>query len=163
MIWKLALRDIALLVLTLWVWSVEATVRGEPGALSVGVCVAAGILTSVCAFSVHEWGHLLGAVLAGSTVHLPSRVSSLFLFQFDAEHNDRRQFLRMSWGGFAATGLVVLALGALLPFDALSGRVALGLVVLGVAATLITELPPAFRVARGAPIPSPPPIPRTEP
>jgi len=40
-----------------------------------------------------------------------------------------------------------------LPFDALAGRVAGVVTVLGVLATAALELPPFFRVLRGGPIP----------
>src|SRR6185295_9160157 len=98
------------------------------------------------------WGHLLGALAADGVVHLPERVLSVFLFQFDSDRNSRRQFLQMSMVGFVASALVIALLVAVLPLQAWSGRIAIFLVLLGVVATFILEVPVAWRVARGAPL-----------
>jgi hypothetical protein len=147
------LRDASILLVTLLVWSVDASLRSEGGMIAATVAVIGGALTALCGYLVHEWGHLLGALSAGSTVHLPAKITSAFLFQFDSDRNTRRQFLRMSMGGFVASALVIVLLVAVVPLQALSGKVAMILVVLGVLATFILEVPVAWRVARGAPIP----------
>lgn len=152
--WKHALRDLAVVGVTLAVWAIDAQVRREgAGGWSVPVALLAGALTAYSGYLVHEWGHLLGALSARSVVHLPDRVLSVFLFQFDSDRNDRRQFLRMSMGGFVASAVAVAFLIAVLPLQAWSGRIAMLLVLLGVVATFILEVPVAWRVARGAPIP----------
>ncbi len=152
--WKLALRDAAILALALALWAWDARVRGEGGALAIAVALSAGVLTALVGYLLHEWGHLAGAALSRSVVHLPAGIASVFLFRFDSDRNTRAQFLAMSWGGFVASGVVLAVLAASLPLDALSGRTALLLAGLGVAATLALEVPPAWRVARGAPIPT---------
>ena len=111
-------------------------------------------MTAVCGYLVHEWGHLVGAWAGGSVVHLPESAASTFLFRFDSDRNTREQFLRMSWGGFIASGISIVVLLLVLPLDTWAARVALLLVAAGVAATLILEVPPFRRVARGAPIPT---------
>ena len=151
--WKLLARDALLLALTLGLWRLDAPLRGEPGALPVLVAIAAGVLAALCGYLAHEWGHLLGARACGSVVHFPERATSTFLFFFDVGRNERRHFLAMSLGGFAATALVVPLLLVGLPDGALSTYVALALVAAGVIATLASELPPFFRVLRGAPLP----------
>ncbi len=149
----LVLRDAALLAGALALWCADAALRAESGVLPVVVAVATGAGTALCGYLAHEWGHLLGALVGGARVHLPPNAWTVFLFRFDADCNTRAQFLRMSVGGFAATAVVVALLVAVLPMEALSGRVALGLTALGVVATAVLELPPAWRVWRGAPIP----------
>jgi hypothetical protein len=146
-------RDLLLLAATLGLWRLDASLRGEPGVTAAAVAVAAGVGAALCGYLAHEWGHLLAARAAGSRVHFPERVSSTFLFYFDRERNDRRHFVAMSLGGFAASAVTVPLLFLLLPAGALSTLVALALVVAGVVATLVLELPPFFRVLRGADLP----------
>jgi hypothetical protein len=151
---RLALRDAAVLAVTLSVWAVDAGLRDAgSGALAIGVALLAGALATLCGYLVHEWGHLLGARAAGAVVHLPCGPAALFLFRFDADRNGRREFLAMSLGGFVASALAIAALLWLLPLDALSGRISLGLVGVGVLATFVLEVPTAWRVARGAALP----------
>jgi hypothetical protein len=151
--WMLLARDALLVALTAGVWRLDASLRGEPGALPVAVAIAAGALAALCAYLAHEWGHLLAARASGGVVHFPQRVASVFLFHFDVARSDRRQFLAMSLGGFAATASVLPTLLVALPAGALSSAVALALMAAGLLATLATELPPFFRVLRGAPLP----------
>jgi hypothetical protein len=152
---KLALRDLSILGVTLLLWQLDASLRsGGSTSVAMSVGVAAGVLTAVCGYFFHEWGHLAGAAWVKAVVHHPSTLAAVFLFQFDSDRNDRRQFLGMSFGGFAASAIAVTALLAWLPTDALAGRLALTLTLLGVVATVVLEFPPAWRVARGAPIPT---------
>jgi ribosomal protein S18 acetylase RimI-like enzyme len=149
----LVLRDLALAGVALALWAADASLRGAGGALATGVAVATGAVTALVGYLGHEWGHLAGAWLGGSVVHLPASPASVFLFRFDAERNTRGQFLGMSLGGFVATAIAVALLVALLPSGALATRVALALTAAGVVATAVLELPPFFRVWAGAPIP----------
>lgn len=150
---KVGVRDLALLGATLLVWRADAALRGEGGALAASLAVAAGVLAGVCAYLAHEWGHWLGARFGGAVVHPPARVATVFLFNFDSDRNGRREFVWMSSGGFLASALGLAFLLAVLPTDALSGRTALSVAVLGVLATAVLELPPFFRVLRGGPLP----------
>jgi hypothetical protein len=154
MLWKLAARDLAFVGVTLGVWRLDAAVRGGDGVLPLLVAVVAGVLASVAGYLAHEWGHLSAALAGGSVVHLPERVASVFLFNYDTSRNDRRQFVLMSCGGFAASALVIALFLVVLPLDTLAGRVTLTLTLLGVAATFVLELPPAWRVYRGGPMPT---------
>ncbi|GIW42357.1 MAG: hypothetical protein KatS3mg076_2934 [Candidatus Binatia bacterium] len=115
--------------------------------------LAAALGAVLCAYLAHEWGHLLGALSRGAAVHFARRPTEVFLFRFDSERNGTREFLGMSYGGFLASSLVLVLYLFLLPLDALSGRVTLGLVLVGVALTAVVEVPIAWRVAHGAPIP----------
>jgi ribosomal protein S18 acetylase RimI-like enzyme len=149
----LALRDLALVAAALALWAADARVRGDGGALATPLAVATGGLTALAGYLAHEWGHLTGAWLGGSIVHPAASPASVFLFRFDVDRNDRRQFAWMSLGGFAATAVVVALLLIVLPRDALAGQVALGLTAAGVLATAALELPPFFRVLAGGPLP----------
>jgi hypothetical protein len=150
---KHAARDALILVATLALWRLDAKMRASGGLPALLVAALAGAMTAYCGYLVHEWGHLLGALSGRSVVHMPPSVFSVFLFQFDSDRNSREQFLRMSMGGFIASAAAIAVLWMALPLDACSGQIAMFLVVLGVVATFILEVPVAWRVARGAPIP----------
>lgn len=147
-------RDAAVLALTALAWTADLRLASRGGWLGGTVAVAAGTLTALTGFVVHEWGHLAGALASGSTVHFPGRLAAPLLFHFDTARNDRRQFLSMSYGGFAASALVLAVLIATLPLDRLSGRTAAVLAGLGTLVSLVAEVPTAVRVARGAELPS---------
>ena len=151
--WKLAVRDLLLLAATGLLWLADTRLRGSEEGSSMVLAMVTGAMTALCGYLVHEWGHLAGARLGGGVVHPADRATSVFLFRFDSDRNDRARFLWMSSGGFAASAVAVVLLLATLPLDATSGRVALGLVVMGVLATFVLEVPVAWRVARGAPLP----------
>lgn len=145
---RLALRDTILLIVTLQTWELHMRAPG-----SVGLGLAAGAAAAVCGFLFHEWGHLVGARLAGSVVHYPESVASVFLFRFDTVRNTGAQFHRMSMGGFAATAIAVPFLFWVLPAETLGRQVGLVLIALGVVATVILEFPDAWRVYNGGPMP----------
>lgn len=124
------------------------------GPSAVVVAVAAGLLTTLVGFFAHEWGHLLGALAAGGVVHAPRRLTSPFLFFFDVSKSDRRAFLAMSYGGYAASAVALAIIMVAVPWHALSGLTALVATSLGVLATFAIEVPTTVRVARGGPLPS---------
>lgn len=150
---SLVLRDIAVIALSiaLWRWSHLLHDRAASGAMAVAI--VAGLLLPVSAYFVHEWGHLSGALASGSRVHFPRSAITVFLFRFDVDQNDRRQFLAMSAGGYIASIIVVALLLATLRLHYLADQIALTLTVIGVIATFILELPPFWKVWHGAPLP----------
>ncbi len=145
------MRDVALALMTIGLWLLEVQ-AGEPAPMALSV--AAGAMTVVSGFLLHEWGHLCGALLAHSHVHYPNRLWAPLLFHFAVERNDRRQFLWMSYGGYIASLIGLFLIVALVPTHRLSGQVALGLTSLGVAVTFVAELPTTVRVLRGGALPS---------
>jgi hypothetical protein len=149
------LRDglIILLAVALWLYTLGL---GKPHDLwSVAVHVATGLLTVFVAYLLHEWGHLLGAWVAGGAFVLPATVTeTMFLFRFDNVRNSRAQFISMSLGGFASSILVVAFLVSALPWNLLASWIALGLVAAGVLATFIIEVPMFLGVVRGGPMPT---------
>ena len=149
--WTHARRDLAILVLTFVAWRIDAAVRGGGGEWITATI--AGALTAICGYLFHEWGHLAGALASRSRVRLPERASEIFLFNFDVDRNDARQFTIMSSGGFLASAIAIVFLFLVLPAGALATHIALALVALGIVATAVLELPPFFRVLRGGPMP----------
>ena len=149
--WSHARRDLAILALTIVVWRLDAAVRG--GGSEWVTAPLAGTLTAICGYLFHEWGHFAGAMISKSDLRLPERASEIFLFNFDSDRNDARQFTTMSSCGFLASAISVVFLLLVLPRETLAAHISLALVGLGVAATAILELPPFFRVLRGGPLP----------
>ena len=136
-------RDATILLATViaWWWSLTA----EPGSpLASGLSIAAGVGAAVCAYNLHEWGHLVGAFATRSVFVPAKRLYSPFLFSYDAERNNRNQFLVMSLAGFVATAAFVAAFLLWMPQDQQAGRIALrgGLVL--AALTVIIEFPIFF-------------------
>lgn len=153
---RFAVRDAVVvgLAVAVMAWDGRLLARGSGGPLGAGVGVAAGVLFALGAFFAHEWGHWLGAVATGGVVHPPRRLGSFFLFYFDTAESTRRQFLAMSWGGYAATLVALGGLAAWARTDTWSGKTALVLAGLGMAITAALELPTTYRVLRGGPLPS---------
>lgn len=148
------LRDLGFLAVTLALWWWTRQLEAGPStALTVAVSVVTAAFTAFSGFLAHEWGHLTGAHLAGSTYEPPDSVFSIFLFKFNSDRNSRRQFLAMSNGGFLVSAVVVVLLFAVLSFDRLADQLALGLTTLGVIATFILEVPAAWKVYKGGEIP----------
>jgi hypothetical protein len=150
---KLAVRDLALLLVTVLLWLASQRLDTQASAWTVPVSILAGFMIPVCGFLAHEWGHLIGAWTRRSTVHMPRSVFTIFLFDYKPAENNREQFLSVSYGGFIASGLVVALLLVTLSFDRLADQIALALTLLGVIATFVLEIPPAWRVFKGGPLP----------
>jgi len=153
---RFAVRDalVAALTLALLAWDRTLVLAGATGSRATAVGVTSGVLFALTSFFAHEWGHWLGAVLTGGLVHPPRRLVSFFLFFFDTGRSTRRQFLAMSYGGYAATLAALVALAAWANPATMSGRTALVLAGLGMAITAALEIPTTWRVARGAPLPT---------
>ena len=150
---KLALRDIAFISVTVLLWLLSWRLDAQISAWHLPVAILAGLMIPVCGFLAHEWGHLFGAWAGQAKVHMPASVLTIFLFDYKPAENSREQFLSVSYGGFIASGLVVALLLVVLSFDRLADQIALGLTLLGVIATFVLEIPPAWRVFKGGPLP----------
>jgi hypothetical protein len=138
---KLLARDLAVLAVTVLAWHWAAPLSAGTGAVSDLTGFVLGLLIGACAFLLHEWGHLVGAFAGGSAVQPPSSLRSPFVFTFDSRANSLRQFLVMSFAGFAATAVVVWAAYAALPSDLLATRVARGAVVFLAFLGIVLEVP----------------------
>ena len=147
-----AARDGLVLAATaaLWWFVIDA---GDAGTWRAALNVLVALLTAGCGYLVHEWGHLLGCWARRSHVRMPTAITSVFLFNFDLGRNDRRQFNAMAAGGFIASIAFLALVSAAAPLHLLAGKLAAALVAIGVAATLIFEVPTAWRVFRGGALP----------
>ena len=146
------IRDTAILIATVLAWwgSVAAD-RGS--SLASALSIAAGTGAAICAYNLHEWGHLVGAHMTRSVYVPAKRIYSPFLFSYDAERNTRNQFLVMSLSGFAATAAFVAAFVLWMPQDQQAGRIALR-TALGLASlTVIIEFPIFFRALSSNKVP----------
>lgn len=151
----MAARDGLIIAITLALWLLTIEGGKAHDAASVALHLGTALMTVICGYLIHEWGHLIGAWLIRSTFFLPSSVvASPFLFRFDNRRNTRRHFVWMVWGGFVSSALLVAFLLVVLPKELLAAQVALGLTALGVLATIVIEVPEFWRVYRGAPLPS---------
>ena len=141
MFWKLALRDAVLIAATALLWLGVAPLSAGPGFVADLAGVAAGIAVGACAFLLHEWGHLLGGLATRSEVRAPASLRSVYLFSFDSKKNSRKQFLVMSFSGFAVTAAAIAFAYGVLPGELLASRVARGLVVFLASLTVFLEIP----------------------
>lgn len=138
---KLLARDLVIVAATALIWRLGAAASAMPGFAGDFAGVIAGVTIGVCGYLLHEWGHLLGALAAGSSVRAPRSLASGFLFSFDSRANSRRQFLALSLGGWIATALVLWFVYAQLPSDLFASRVARGAVAANVLLVVLLEVP----------------------
>ena len=150
---RLAVRDLVVIAVCIGCWELYALVQGSSLLLRLPLALVVAVTSFLANYVGHEWGHLLGAKLAGSVCHPANRLAAFHLFHFDTRLNDTRQFLAMAAGGLIASTLLLAGWIALLPLHDLSGIATLTLIVLGYIATLITELPVVWRIAHGAALP----------
>ena len=75
---KLLARDVIIVALTVLIWKLAAQASATPGMPGDFAGVLAGVMIGVSGYLLHEWGHLLGALAAGSTVS-PGQVARLRL------------------------------------------------------------------------------------
>lgn len=150
---RFLVRDAALAVVAggLWLW---LGTRGGADA-PIGLHILTGLVSVLAAATLHEWGHLVGARATDSVVHFPAGVFNKLLFDFDVEHNDRRQFLAMSVGGYVGSFVGAALLFVVLPRGLLATTVAWIGIALGVGVSVAIELPTTIRVLRGAAPPPP--------
>jgi hypothetical protein len=141
MLTKFLARDAAILAVAVVAWPLVSPYTGGTGALSDVTGVLLGLLLGVCAYLLHEWGHLVGALVSGSAFQLGTSLKSPSLFTYESRRNSPAQFLIMSFAGFAPTIFALWAVYALLPSDLLATRVVRGVVVFLGVLGLVLEVP----------------------
>jgi len=147
---KFALRDAAIVGAASIAWWTVAEFSAGSGPLGDLSGVVTGLLIGASGFVLHEWGHLLSAFAAGASARPNTHLKTSLLFSFDAEHASLAQFLFMSIGGFAVTGLFLWLVYGLLPDHLLATRVARGVVAFQATLTVLLEFPlVAIGVFRG--------------
>jgi len=139
--WKLAARDLLLLVAfgALWWWT--APLSAGDGFVADFFGLAAGLGVGIGHYLLHEWGHAVGGLVTGSVIGPAASLKSRFLFSFDSQENSRGQFLVMSFSGFVVTGVTIWAVYGVLPSEWLATRVARGAVLFLAALTVFIEFP----------------------
>lgn len=147
-----AIRDLTILAITIALWWLSLEIDSS-SSLHAWLSIAAGVGAAICAYNLHEWGHLIGAHLTDSVYTPAKRLLSPFLFAYDADHNTRRQFLIMSLAGFAATAAFVVAFVLWMPQDQRAGRIALRAALVLAGLTVVIELPIFFRALFGKTVP----------
>jgi len=138
---KFAVRDGALILGTVLGWFLFASLSADEGVVAETLAVLLGVLGGLCAWVLHEWGHVLAAKSVGSNLRVPTKLFSVYLFGFDNKQHSRGQFVVMALGGFVATGLVLAFVMLALPQDLLATKVFRGLVLLEIAVTVALEVP----------------------
>lgn len=138
---KFVARDSILILGTVLGWFLFARISAGEGMVAETLALLLGVLGGLCAWVLHEWGHVLAAKSAGSNLRVPDKVFSVYLFGFDNKQHSRGQFVVMALGGFIATGLVLTFVLLALPQDILATKVFRGLVFLEIAVTVALEVP----------------------
>ncbi len=139
---KLALRDAIVLALVTTAWLIVAPFTGGTGPFADLFGVLLGIGFGISVFLLHEWGHLLGGLAAGSRAfRAPATLRSIYLFSYDVKKDGRGTFLAMSFGGFAVTGAALVVAYGMLPAELLATRVARGSVAFLASLTVLLEFP----------------------
>ena len=128
MFYKFAVRDVILVCLSLVLALYAGPFSVGVGPVSDVVGVVVGFSLGASAFVLHEWGHLVGALITRSVLMAPPNLKSIYLFSFDSKANSRRQFLVMSGTGFVMTALCLWGAFTVLPEDQLATRVARGII-----------------------------------
>ena len=146
------LRDVLIVaVLTLLLWGLVQWHAATQGVLAALLGSVLGFVSAyIVCYIVHEWGHLLGARLAGATMPLNGYKGAL-LGRFDIAAHSQAQFLALSWGGVLGY-LGVAAIAVSLYLGAGLAWVGAGLAVGGLAfvlQSLAVDLPQIFRVMGG--------------
>ena len=134
--------------LTLW-GAAETWAQVSGWALAEFVAVANALVAGVVIVStIHEWGHFAGARLSGSVSPvLEEPRQYFFMFDFQIDQNDTRQFAWMSWGGILAPWVAVVLAGMLVPLSTLSGAVLFATLFSKAVAVAIFEVPVVRRTA----------------
>jgi len=138
---KFALRDGALILVTVLGWPTGLQFSAGTGLMPETIGVLLGVMGGLCAWVLHEWGHVLAAKAVGSNLRAPTKLFSVYLFGFDNKQHTCAQFVVMALGGFVATGLVFAFVMLVLPQDYLATKVVRGLVLLEIAVTAALEVP----------------------
>lgn len=150
-LWKVALRDIAILSGALSLFAAADLWRASTGlALAGMLSVVDGLLVGLATGAlVHEWGHYIGARLAGAAAPLRPMKGMLPLFDFDYAASKPNEFMGLSIGGNVGHWLVVVLFAVALPLDS-PGQVALVSAAMGFAVfSSSVEFPVILRAWEG--------------
>ena len=138
---RLFARDLAVVAALASLWWLASGASAGAGPLADLSGLVAGVALGVCALPLHEWGHFAGAAATRSAMRPAEGLRRVFAFSFDSRANSLRQFLAMTFGGWAGTAAAVWVAYAVLPPELLATRVARGMALLSVLLVVMTEIP----------------------
>ena len=144
-LWGLVVRDCLALGLAVALTHADSRSPRTVDAAAFAFSFATAAFTTLSAFHGHEWGHYLGARLAGARPRGARSIVSLFLFELQRSECTRRQWLSMSLGGYLASILGLAIIASAVNLDAWSGKLTVVFVGLGVLATFAIEIPITMR------------------
>ena len=136
--------------LTLW-GAADSWAATSGWALASAVAVANAVIAGFVLTSVlHEWGHFVGARLAGAFAPVLEKPRQyFFMFDFPFDRNDERQFVWMSLGGILVPWLLVLLALVLVPIDTASRAMLLAVLVGRAVFVSVFEVPVVARTLGG--------------
>jgi hypothetical protein len=138
---KLFARDLAIVAAVATLWTFGAGLSVGDGAAADLSGLLLGVALGACALPLHDWGHFVGALASGSAMRPAESLRKVFAFSFASRRNSQRQFLAMTFGGWAGTAAAVWIAYGLLPPELLASRVARGMTLLSVLLVVATEVP----------------------
>ncbi len=138
-----------MLALTAWgaadSWAISSSLLLAQGVAIINGAIAAYVMTNV----LHEWGHFLGARMTAAYSPVVIEPRGFFMFRYDYDKNNDRQFLAMSLGGIIAPFVLLALILLLVPIDN-PGRAALLAMTIAQTITVCTfEMPVMIRTYRG--------------
>ncbi|MBH80139.1 MAG: hypothetical protein CMQ49_06490 [Gammaproteobacteria bacterium] len=146
-------RDLVITcIVTTLLWTIHAWHSGSGVWIAALASCLLGFLGGyVLCYVYHEWGHLIGARLAGGQMPLAPYAGPI-IGLFDLNRHSRRQFLFLSWGGVLAY-VSIMVITLVTHFAGLWGLAGAAFAVGGlafVAQSLSVDLPQIVKVMRGA-------------
>ncbi len=114
--------------------------------ISVLNAFAAGSIISIL---FHEWGHFIGARIAGAYSPMVPKPTGAFIFGFNFKKNSNDQFLSMSLGGPVANWLLVLLVFTFIPLDSAGRAMLLAVTLANAISVCVFELPIIKRTMDG--------------
>lgn len=138
---RIFIRDITLLVLTVLAWIILGSISANESVLGHYLTVILGLSGGALLFVFHEWGHFIFAKAIGAKLRAPATLKTLYLFGFPKEQNTRLQFIVMALGGFMATAAGLYVVFTFLPSGWPATHMVQGLGLLLLTIILILEVP----------------------
>ena len=99
---KFIVRDLLIATLVIASFLLESS--------NIHLQLMSGLGIGLIIYLMHEWSHYIGAILTGANLTRANSLLSPFIFSFDSKTNSRKQFIDMSWPGFASTFSCLLIL-----------------------------------------------------
>lgn len=148
---KIGSFHFAMVMAALTMWGAAETWAQSTGwALAQFVAIGNALVAGfIIPSTVHEWGHFLGARLAGSNSPVLDEAKNHFaMFDFKMDENNTQQFAWMSWGGILAPWVPVFIAAAVVPLTLISGAVLFATLLSKAVAVAAFEVPITLQAIR---------------